>query len=216
MTMTKRAQADSPASRPESREMARHIASTAARLFAERGYDATSVREIVAAAGVTKPTLYYHFRSKEGLAQALLTDPLAALTETIRRIDQTAADPLEALERILDAQIQFFQEDPDRARFIFALLFGPVVAGLVDAPTSFRQSTNKCMAGLAERLAASGVVPAARAGAFILACRGVVIGYMLAYLYHGQEIEQGLAGRVVGDLLRGFARDAGSETGSRT
>ena len=56
--------------------MARHIARTAARLFAERGYDATSVREIVEAAGVAKPTLYYYFRSKEGLAQALLTVPL--------------------------------------------------------------------------------------------------------------------------------------------
>ncbi len=55
--------------------VARHIARTAARLFAERGYDATSVREIVEAAGVAKPTMYYYFRSKEGLAQALLTVP---------------------------------------------------------------------------------------------------------------------------------------------
>ena len=40
------------------------------------GFDATSVREIVEAAGVAKPTLYYYFGSKEGLAQALLTVPL--------------------------------------------------------------------------------------------------------------------------------------------
>ncbi|MEE9312364.1 MAG: TetR/AcrR family transcriptional regulator [Planctomycetota bacterium] len=38
------------------------------RLFAERGYDAVSVREIVEAAGVKKPTLYYYFENKEGLA----------------------------------------------------------------------------------------------------------------------------------------------------
>ena len=59
--------------------VARHIARAAARLFAERGYDATSVREIVEAAGVAKPTLYYYFRSKEGLAQALFTVPLTNL-----------------------------------------------------------------------------------------------------------------------------------------
>ena len=41
-----------------------------------RGYDATPVRAIVEAAGVTKPTLYYHFGSKEGLAQALDPVPL--------------------------------------------------------------------------------------------------------------------------------------------
>ncbi|MHC4841833.1 MAG: TetR/AcrR family transcriptional regulator [Planctomycetota bacterium] len=39
-----------------------------ARLFAERGYDAVSVREVVESAGVKKPTLYYHFGNKEGLA----------------------------------------------------------------------------------------------------------------------------------------------------
>jgi AcrR family transcriptional regulator len=44
----------------EQNEMARHIARVAARLFAARGYDATPVRAIVEAAGVTKPTLYYH------------------------------------------------------------------------------------------------------------------------------------------------------------
>jgi AcrR family transcriptional regulator len=44
----------------EPSETARHIARVAARLFAARGYDATPVRAIVEAAGVTKPTLYYH------------------------------------------------------------------------------------------------------------------------------------------------------------
>jgi AcrR family transcriptional regulator len=48
--------------------VARQIARTAAKLFASRGYDATSIREIVEAAGVAKPTLYYYFGSKEGLA----------------------------------------------------------------------------------------------------------------------------------------------------
>ena len=70
------------ATKGELSPVARHIARAAARLFAERGYDATSVREIVEAAGVAKPTLYYYFRSKEGLAQALLTVPLTSLVAT--------------------------------------------------------------------------------------------------------------------------------------
>ncbi|MDC1141515.1 TetR/AcrR family transcriptional regulator [Planctomycetota bacterium] len=39
-----------------------------AKLFAVRGYDGISVREVVEASGVKKPTLYYHFGNKEGLA----------------------------------------------------------------------------------------------------------------------------------------------------
>ena len=45
---------------------------TATELFAEKGYAATSVREIVKRAGVSKPVLYYYFKSKEGLFYAIL------------------------------------------------------------------------------------------------------------------------------------------------
>src|ERR1700733_1012410 len=87
--------------------VARHIARVAAKLFAERGYDATSVREIVEAAGVAKPTLYYYFRSKEGLAQALLTVPLSNLVSTLRQIVAAVDDPVRCLEEVIDAQYSF-------------------------------------------------------------------------------------------------------------
>jgi len=45
---------------------------TATELFAEKGYAGTSVREIVEKAGVSKPVLYYYFKSKEGLFYAIL------------------------------------------------------------------------------------------------------------------------------------------------
>ncbi len=45
---------------------------TASHLFAQKGYASTSVREIVARAGVSKPVLYYYFKSKEGLFYAIL------------------------------------------------------------------------------------------------------------------------------------------------
>jgi TetR/AcrR family transcriptional regulator len=43
-----------------------------ARLFASKGYAATSVRDIVSAAGVTAPSLYHHFGNKEGLFLAIM------------------------------------------------------------------------------------------------------------------------------------------------
>lgn len=41
-------------------------------LFSRKGYAATSVRELVEQAGVTKPVLYYYFRNKAGLYLALI------------------------------------------------------------------------------------------------------------------------------------------------
>ncbi len=46
---------------------AERILSTALDLFAVKGYDATAVREICEAAGITKPTLYHFFGSKDGV-----------------------------------------------------------------------------------------------------------------------------------------------------
>lgn len=52
--------------------------------FATRGYDATSVREIVAAVGCTKPALYYHFGSKEDLFLELVRSRIDGLHELLR------------------------------------------------------------------------------------------------------------------------------------
>jgi AcrR family transcriptional regulator len=62
----------------------------ATRLFAERGYAATSVREISAAAGCTKPALYYHFGGKE----QLFVQTIRHETEEITRLifDVTGLD----------------------------------------------------------------------------------------------------------------------------
>jgi AcrR family transcriptional regulator len=54
---------------PNARE---RLLETAIDLFAEKGYAGTSVREIVEQAGVSKPVLYYYFKSKEGLFLAIL------------------------------------------------------------------------------------------------------------------------------------------------
>ena len=85
------------AAKGELNAAARQIARVAAGLFATQGYEATSVRMIVEAAGVAKPTLYYHFGSKEGLAQALLTVPMRVLADAMRSILEARGDPVEAL-----------------------------------------------------------------------------------------------------------------------
>lgn len=50
------------------------ILSAAAKVFEERGYQATTIAEILAAASVTKGALYFHFQSKEDLAQGVLVE----------------------------------------------------------------------------------------------------------------------------------------------
>jgi AcrR family transcriptional regulator len=78
------------------------IQAVAVELFAEQGYDKTSLREIAERLGVTKAALYYHFRSKEEIVRSLFADYAAEVDELIswgRGRPQTAGTRRELLRR---------------------------------------------------------------------------------------------------------------------
>ncbi len=195
----------------ETSPVARHIARVAAKLFAERGYDATSIREIVEAAGVAKPTLYYYFRSKEGLAQALLTVPLSGLAATLRQLVTTVEDPIRCLEDVIEAQYAFCREDPDRARFIYALLFGPLGSEVAGELEPFKAELYESTAAAVRRLAEAGIVTRERVEACCSACRGLIVISTLDYLYSDKALGQELAHRQVNDVLRGLGNHSISD-----
>jgi AcrR family transcriptional regulator len=56
---------------PRTRE---RILDVALRMFADKGYEATSMREIAAQLGISKAALYYHFDSKADIVRAMLAD----------------------------------------------------------------------------------------------------------------------------------------------
>jgi AcrR family transcriptional regulator len=185
---------------------AAQIARIAARLFAAQGYDATPVRTIVEAAGVTKPTLYYHFKSKEGLAQALLTDPLDALLAAMRGALHAEADPRRALEALIELNLAFSRDEPDRARFLYALFFGPLGSGLAEEVHRFGDSLDGLWADLAGRLVEANILDPDRVDRFLAMLRGAIVVTTVDYLYCGQEIGPELPGRIAADLLQGFGR----------
>jgi AcrR family transcriptional regulator len=181
-----------------------HIAREAARLFARRGYDATSVREIAEAAGVTKPTLYYHFGSKEGLAQALLNRPLEGMIGEMEAIQGSAAGPVERLAGLIEVQFSFCREDPDRFRFLYALFFGPLGSGLAADVSGYSERIDRLMDRAMGAVVEAGIVALGRGPGMLAAVRGLIVVHTVEYLYRGSLLEPGLGGRIVAELLRGF------------
>ena len=55
----------------------------ALQMFAEQGYEKTSLREIAERLGVTKAALYYYFKSKEDIVRSLVEDYMAEIDELI-------------------------------------------------------------------------------------------------------------------------------------
>jgi TetR/AcrR family transcriptional regulator len=88
--------------------------------MAARGADATSLRVIADEVGIRKPSIMYHFESKNALRKAVLEELLTRWSEVIPRlIVATAQNGLARFEALTRELIDFFSEDPDRARLIF-------------------------------------------------------------------------------------------------
>ncbi|MEA2335736.1 MAG: hypothetical protein QOG40_2226 [Solirubrobacteraceae bacterium] len=95
------------------------IEQAAARLFARHGYDATTVEDIVTAAGVSKPMLYRHFESKRDLHMRLMErrrDELAA--EPLSRFLEAEGSPEQRLEEMIDAWFAHVERHPDTSRIL--------------------------------------------------------------------------------------------------
>jgi AcrR family transcriptional regulator len=93
--------------------------------FTRKGYAATSVREIVTAAGVTKPVLYYYFGSKEGIYLELMNGTYAVFAE---RLDLLATGQGSARERLISfctGCFDGFVEHVQVVRLIYSIYFGP-------------------------------------------------------------------------------------------
>jgi AcrR family transcriptional regulator len=88
--------------RPDTRE---RIQAVALELFAEQGYDKTSLREIAERLEVTKAALYYHFRSKEDIVSSLVEDYFGQIDDLVawgRTQPKTPAARAEVLRRYFD------------------------------------------------------------------------------------------------------------------
>ncbi len=101
------------------------ILNAAMKLFARKGYAGASTREICQAAGITKPVLYYHFRSKEHLYQELMIDCFNHYQKTMLRASKVRGSLRSRLLSILDNDFRETRKDPVRFEMILRMVFAP-------------------------------------------------------------------------------------------
>lgn len=103
----------------------RRLLKSAIELFGRKGYAATSVNDIVSAAEVTKPNLYYYFTNKAGIYYTIINE-LTAELDTI--VNQAAQQTGSSKQRLIDLCCniyQHFTDNLDTARVIYLVYFGP-------------------------------------------------------------------------------------------
>lgn len=98
----------------------RQLLDVALETFAGGGFHKTSMDDVAEAAGVTKPVLYQHFRSKRALYLELLDDVGAQLLDEITKATASASGPRQQVEAGFAAYFRFVRE----RQAAFRLLFG--------------------------------------------------------------------------------------------
>jgi TetR/AcrR family transcriptional regulator, cholesterol catabolism regulator len=94
-----------PVGRPRSEDnRGRDVLAAAVELFASRGFDATSIRDIATEAGVQPASVYYHYPSKEALLVAIVDRAAAQVAEQIKAAVQSP-DPWQRLEQACVAHL---------------------------------------------------------------------------------------------------------------
>lgn len=155
----------------------RQILDVAGPVFAERGFSATTMDDVAAAAGVTKPVLYQHFPSKRALFSELLDDMGRELLTELATATRRAATGRERVERGFAAYFRFVaaqrtsfrvlfgaaaRNDPDFAAIVERILdeVADVIASLIDidAPAEHLRVLAHAIIGIAEATSRSAII----------------------------------------------------------
>jgi len=102
------------------------ILTCALQLFAARGYDAVGVQEIVEAVGITKPTLYHYFGSKQGVLDALLAEHFTDMYAAIEQAARYQGDVPLTLNKVTAAYFGYAKNHRLFYRMQLSMWFAPV------------------------------------------------------------------------------------------
>ncbi len=188
------------------------ILDAALKLFSAKGYEATSTREICEIAGITKPTLYYFFGSKEGVYRALVQ---TAFEDYERLIQQGLSIPgglRQKLRTIAELMFQRACAKPELVKLLFSIVYS------VNSPfVQLVQSSHEAMVARMHKVVSdAGIAPEfspGDVGVRMTVLTGALVEAISNYLISGKpELTPELAHSIIDTVLDGWGcRSRGSE-----
>lgn len=95
------------------------LLTAAATLFAQHGYEATSIEGVAEKANLSKGTFYYHFQSKEDLVVELRRSILSGTLDEAMALASQGQPPLAVLEKLLLGRAAFTEKEPELSRVFY-------------------------------------------------------------------------------------------------
>jgi len=182
------------------------ILKKALELFSDKGYDATSVREICEAAGITKPTLYHFYGSKEGVYRAIVEGSLVRFQADMIQALSGAGSLRERLVCMAQAYVEATRREPDLARFVLALIHNSPRSAPATDLQGFYQGILDALAAALDGAVASGELRPGRTDVRLLVFMGALGEAMHGHLLVGRpDLTPALAETLVETILESWA-----------
>ena len=186
---------------------AERILSTALDLFAVRGYDATAVREICEAAGITKPTLYHFFGSKDGVLEALVQGGFEQFRTLVQAALETPGTFRHRIKVLARSVFESASLKPRLWRFIHSVIWAPpgTTTSQTESCTQFYDGVVGALAIAAEKAVASGELRPGPIEARMLILMGSISEAATGYVIAGKpELTPELADQIVDTIFDGW------------
>lgn len=127
------------------------VLDAAATQFAAKGYQATSIRDIVRTVGMLPGSLYCHFANKEELLAAVHAEGVRRICQAVRKAADRRSDPWDRLEAACEAHLESLLDHSAYAKVVTSV--GPhTVPELADKLIAQRDAYEQLFAGLIDAL----------------------------------------------------------------
>jgi len=184
------------------------IRAVATELFAEKGYAATSTREICQRAGITKPVLYYYFGSKEQLFRELILDTCNESRKQLLLASRRGRTAPQKLVEVLTADFEDTRRNPSLARMFIRMLFASEKGSPAIDYVDLGMEWIRLMADIVREGVRRGQLRG-RPQEIAETLMGIHMIYTMGYLLMGKPaLDRRLARRIVRLLLRGCGADS--------
>lgn len=193
---------------------AARILESAEALFARKGYDAVSIREIAQHAQVQSSTIYYYFNDKSGVFQSILENALQELTEILESISGGGDDPYCKFKKFIRCYTDFLKKKQNIAQLVMQVVFFE--------ESAFKYLVNQywvrhflIVEGILREGVEQGVFRPIDTRLLTIFIRGMILWYFMSSpitdLFpgmenHREEYGEKLAGEILDILLNGVLR----------
>ena len=180
------------------------IFASALRHFSQKGFAATSLREVSRDAQTTKPMIYYYFGSKEGLYGSIVRQILEEMADAIRTHLPADANPADLVLAFCDRYLDLFLAQEDVIALVLREVFGLGGVPMAVFARALGEDVRLPLDEVLARGMESGVFRTDHVPTCATAITGILNMFILAHVFGGAPIDRPEALRQVSYYIAGL------------